>query len=806
MQGGVMTFRYREKNPDGSFTVDFKYKSAFKDYCHYEFYWSCSSGNCGYDMSRTRGTVDTGRGMAWCQSETRMVRRVQSDKPFQLAETSCCWIYLTNGNSPGWSLQTSVDLGTRSDTSKPNSSPVTTIIPVIRVPRNCPSKLNLLAYDPDGDIVQCRYGQRGTRECVLCSQDAQFNLDQKRCTLSFSSVLNLGIYIFELALEDFPINNINLRYSDGTVSHKYRYHTQEETTQYTTSDDSDTDPTSFPPTMSVLSKIPLQFVLEVYSWTSSCDYGQYRPLFLPPTPNNRVTLHARVGTLFQVQLTAQAMLDSIVDFKISGPTGMHKWFKSTSAPNSKSMMVEWTPTEADVGDHVPLCFVAETTNGHQSEMRCVIIIVGPSKLLNTTLLCTSTGMIMSIAKSRTSALYENHLRLNNPQCLVTSNSTHLIARAAFNDCGTQIMETENKIIFKNQITSFDNMGDVITRTNQVVIAFNCSFPKTSSMFAAFRAQKAIYEFTEAGFGKFSYSFQFFQDSQFNAVHTQYPLEVLLRDIIYMEIQVVSVISNIQLFVESCKATPHDNPNDPVFYDIIKDGCQKDSTLVKYPGNNRVYRFGVEAFTFLGNYESVYVSCTVMLCKLGDPNTRCARGCVTSSQRGKRSLASETQQHYISQGPLRLKREVSSNRVLHSTLEPTTSPSQPTATKLMSTTSSAYTTQPTTSQPSSETTTDNLAISALSKISLQFVLESKCSYFPDIYKSNVPSPPYVDCPTQHPPVPTGNTDQCFSILLHARAQMPFQLHLLAQATMDSIVDFKISGPANMTKRFTTSGSV
>ncbi|KAM4617837.1 uncharacterized protein O3C94_021722 isoform 2-T2 [Discoglossus pictus] len=667
MQGGVMTFRYRGKNPDGSLTVDFKYKSSYRGGCYNILYWYCASGNCGYDVQRTTMTVDSGASPSyWCQSETYMVKRVPNDKPFQLIENSCCWIALTNGNTPSWSLLTSVDLGTRSDTSKPNTSPVTTIIPVLRVPQNCPSSLNLLAHDPDGDIVQCRYGQSGANECATCYPDAQFYLDQYTCSLSFYSTLTTGTYIFELVLEDFPKNNINLSYSDGTVAYKHR--SNGFPNGLTTADSASFPTTSSPNTIynqanSVLSKIPLQFVIEVYSSVPSCDYGQYRPLFLSPTPNNGDILRAKADAPFQLQISAQALQDSIVDFKVSGPSNMTKRFTYNPDPHSRNMTVEWTPSTDNIEEHVPFCFVAETSNGYHSEMRCLIVIVEHNSQLKTTLTCTDNTMTLLIDKSPASALYENHLRLNDPQCLVTSNSTHLIGSVGFNSCGTEIEETEDKIVFKNQITSFDHLGDVITRKQQVAIDFNCSFPKETLLSAAFQAKKAFYEYTEAGFGHFTYRFQLFQDNQFNTIQAQYPLEVSLRDMIYMEIQVTAMTPDVQLFVESCKATPHNNPNDPVFYDIIKNGCPKDDTFANYPGSNTTYRFGMEAFAFIGSYEEVYVSCTVILCKSGDPNTRCARGCVTSPHRRKRSLGSETQQHFISQGPLRLKREVSSERAL-----------------------------------------------------------------------------------------------------------------------------------------------
>ncbi|KAM4723142.1 uncharacterized protein WCC33_009369 [Rhinophrynus dorsalis] len=812
MQGGIMTFRPREKNPNGSYRVDFKYKAAFTMQNHREFYWPCSSGNCGSEVQHSYLPVDNNTNFQrWFQSEGYMVRHLTSDKPFYLMESSCCWVINSN-NQGSWSLQTGVDLGTRSDTSKPNNSPVTTIIPVIRVPSNCPSSFKLLAHDPDGDTVRCRYGNLYSGECATCYRPPQFTLDQNSCILSFSSSLPMYTYVFELVLEDFPNQNIYLTYNDGTTDYRYRpmarkrresaaryYWTESYTTDgytvgetsmvtdtsphateepgttatetpetdttdcttdgtmvsesfstpssgsvtehstvitdhhtyppHSTSEEpstaahstvhftnpstevspsdtepietstaahstvdltdhttevspSDTEPIetsavtetstagypywttaweaspSYAPPIHTLSKIPLQFLLEVTSAAPTCTYGEYRPKFLPPTPNQGETVMTRAGSPLQIHLTAQATYNSITDFKVSGPSQLSKVFTSSSGSSTRSMLVQWTPSENDVGDHVPFCFVAETVNGYQSELRCIIAVVGPSKLANVTLICNENTMTLFIAKSPGD---DNGWLLDDPRCLVTSNSTHHIASVAYNSCGTKTEETEDYIVFKNRVTSFHNTTDVITRKHQLAIPFNCSFPKKNRLSNAFRPQKAVYEFTEAGFGNFTYKFQFYTDKQFIDIQTQYPLEVWLRDELYMEVQVTSTVPNVQLFVESCRATPHDDPNYPVFYDIILDGCLKDETVVVYPGTRTRARFGMEAFAFIGNYEEVYLSCTVILCKLGEPNTRCTRGCINSSLlnanqlRSRRSLTSESQRHFISQGPLRMKK-------------------------------------------------------------------------------------------------------------------------------------------------------
>ena len=58
-------------------------------------------------------------------------------------------------------------------------------------------------------------------------------------------------------------------------------------------------------------------------------------------------------------------------------------------------------------------------------------------------------------------------------------------------------------------------------------------------------------------------------------------------------------------------------------------------------------------------SQVYISCSVMLCEAGNPNARCYKGCINSTQSGagrrKREAVIQTARHYISQGPLRLRR-------------------------------------------------------------------------------------------------------------------------------------------------------
>lgn len=75
-----------------------------------------------------------------------------------------------------------------------------------------------------------------------------------------------------------------------------------------------------------------------------------------------------------------------------------------------------------------------------------------------------------------------------------------------------------------------------------------------------------------------------------------------------------------------------------------------------PDSNK-QRFSIEAFTFIGGHEFVYMHCQVRVCNATDPTSRCARGCLT--HRGKRSLGAtdfKDEQFNLAEGPIMGKEE------------------------------------------------------------------------------------------------------------------------------------------------------
>lgn len=114
---------------------------------------------------------------------------------------------------------------------------------------------------------------------------------------------------------------------------------------------------------------------------------------------------------------------------------------------------------------------------------------------------------------------------------------------------------------------------MITRRRTVKIDFYCRFPKILSISSFYTLHKSDYIFTESNFGSFAFSFEIFRNSNFtNKVDaSSYPVQIRLMDPIYMGIQAQSEMPNVKLFVESCKGTPDDNSNNPLSYDLVKNG-------------------------------------------------------------------------------------------------------------------------------------------------------------------------------------------------------------------------------------------
>ncbi|XP_043960290.1 uncharacterized protein LOC122824117 [Gambusia affinis] len=691
--GGTMNYAYKGRNPDGSLTISLRGKDTYNT-CGYYHYWNCHTGNCGSATSRKIINIDSSTNTPsyesqWCETENAETWRVPSDKPFLLRASSCCWITTRNSVS-NWRLESLVDLGTRSDTGQPNRSPDIAVLPFIRIPQNCPRAYKLAAFDADGDRVVCRYGNLPGIECDRCSLPSGFHLDPDSCTLRYQyTTANTYIFGLELVVEDHPRNTVDLFYSDGSRTRKYPLSANPtsptspptsavSTTPWwgwwptTTTTTAATSPwwrmthrPGYLTSGSPLSKLPLQFAFLVDPAVPSCQEGLYLPQLVAPTPAEGERIMAEVNKEVEIRVRAQATRSAIQSLVVSGPANITK-HKDTN----NEFVLRWTPVLDDLGENDPICFAVESVSGssvYQSQTRCVLVEIRKEQI-EATVTCSESTMKVEVDKASFFGLQEDHLRLSDPSNTICSlrrhsNSTHIVAIIPLNGCGTQIEEDDDYLIFKNEITTKeDDPNELITRKHLVEARFYCQYPKRGNVTLSFSAHRKNVTVWEKGFGRFTYQFEFYQNDQFEAKYdpNSYPLEYDVGDRIYMQLDASSSVNNTEMFVESCRAAPYDNPNYHPTYSIIENGCGVDPTVQTYtPSNDRQFQFSVEAFRFIGLHDQVYISCTVMMCEAGNPNTRCSRGCSNSTGhnvRRKREAVIESGKHFVSQGPLRLKRE------------------------------------------------------------------------------------------------------------------------------------------------------
>ncbi|XP_027895026.1 flocculation protein FLO11-like [Xiphophorus couchianus] len=337
--GVVFSYSVGDLQPDG-YPESNNFKVSFSS-CEEFNSWYCDGDCSEYPVY----PVDE-RGSDWCQTaytETLSASFLSAlDYPFDATN------WTENRNGIELSAATLlIEIRNRSDINKPNSSPQTTIIPLLRVPSNCQRNINLLVSDPDGDDIRCRYAL--FPECNICTPPSVLSVSSS-CSLSFSPTNSSaeGPYAVQMVVEDFTGQNITL--TNGNNSQEVK------------------------PQNDAISKIPVQFVFRVDPAAPSCTEGEYLPRFLPPTPEHGAQILTNVNQTLEIIVRAEATQAETTELLFSGPIGLAK-----SSSGSGNFSLTWTPSARDAGLKQTLCFVVQANSSgsvYQSDFRCVFVTTG----------------------------------------------------------------------------------------------------------------------------------------------------------------------------------------------------------------------------------------------------------------------------------------------------------------------------------------------------------------------------------------------------------------------------------------------
>ncbi|PFX23429.1 Pancreatic secretory granule membrane major glycoprotein GP2 [Stylophora pistillata] len=165
------------------------------------------------------------------------------------------------------------------------------------------------------------------------------------------------------------------------------------------------------------------------------------------------------------------------------------------------------------------------------------------------LTCVEPGVSVNCSDFMTVALEKKtfpffdatRLHLRYSSCRATQNDTHLLISTLLNDCGTLVNETEDDLIFWNEIrTDVIVIDNVITRSHDIKIPFYCSYSRKKWVNLGFKPQHLHFG-TEAGYGNFTFKIDFYKSSSFATPYTEqdYPLSVPINQYLYVRYSVES---------------------------------------------------------------------------------------------------------------------------------------------------------------------------------------------------------------------------------------------------------------------------
>ncbi|KAM6066900.1 scavenger receptor cysteine-rich domain-containing protein DMBT1-like [Chlamydotis macqueenii] len=271
---------------------------------------------------------------------------------------------------------------------------------------------------------------------------------------------------------------------------------------------------------------------------------------------------------------------------------------------------------------------------------------------NTTLLCLPDYMHAVVSRDylQSQGYSAQMVTLNDNGCTPMITSREIIFNIPYNGCGTTREENNDTINYSNMI-KVASSGYIIKRKKNLHLHVSCKMLQNTWMQIMYVAEDTV-DVDENQFGRYDMNITFYDSSSFSQQVHDSPYYIDLNQNLYLQACLHSSDPNLIVFVDTCVASPDRHDFNTVTYDIIKNGCVKDSSYATYYSPySHFARFKFNAFEFISRHTSVYLRCELVVCRLGDYSSRCYRGCV---RRSRRDTSSAEERVDVVVGPLRLR--------------------------------------------------------------------------------------------------------------------------------------------------------
>ncbi|KAL6474836.1 hypothetical protein MHYP_G00158760 [Metynnis hypsauchen] len=257
-------------------------------------------------------------------------------------------------------------------------------------------------------------------------------------------------------------------------------------------------------------------------------------------------------------------------------------------------------------------------------------------------ICESTSSTVSLSRCQ---LFEDgfsagKLHLNDPSCrgTIQNGRVEFLFDSEDHICGTNLRANGTHLIYENFI-QVDSTAGPILREKQLNLSFACVYSLASSVsIHIIPVMSIIHKQLPPGQGMYRVKMIPYEDSGFSQP-LQGEVNVKVNQPLYVSVEVEGVDSRqIALLLDSCWATPVDDPDYYLRWDLIMRGCPnpKDGTVqMVQNGISTSSRFTFRMFDFNKGTSKVFLHCNIQLCLLHSNN--CAAQCKSGFHRRTRSM-------------------------------------------------------------------------------------------------------------------------------------------------------------------------
>ncbi|XP_057200653.1 deleted in malignant brain tumors 1 protein-like [Triplophysa rosa] len=269
--------------------------------------------------------------------------------------------------------------------------------------------------------------------------------------------------------------------------------------------------------------------------------------------------------------------------------------------------------------------------------------------------CSSDNMVIVIQTSYLNSLgfNGNDLYVDDHRCRPNISSSEVVFRFSLDTCGTSKEMMNGYVTYTNNVRASQSQSGEITRQSQFLLRVGCRMEPDTIVQILFKTRENV-NANITGTGRFNASIAFYTSSSFHQQIYDSPYEVNLNQDMYAQVKLDRHDNTLDLFLDTCVTSPDPNDFKTRSYELLRNGCSRDSTYVSYTSGQFDYaRFSFKAFKFLRTHAFVYLQCKVIICPETDNNSRCRRGC---QSRRRRSLEINHHTNTVILGPIKLRGE------------------------------------------------------------------------------------------------------------------------------------------------------